>query len=52
MTEDEKLHKVALAIYCASSPFSMVTIYDALKMAQAAIDAMKDAGNEAGPPKA
>lgn len=43
MTDDETLHRVALAIYCASSPFSMVTIYDAMKMAEAAIAAMKAA---------
>jgi hypothetical protein len=43
VTDDETLHRVALAIYCASSPFSMVTIYDAMKMAEAAIAAMKAA---------
>lgn len=43
MTDDEELNRVALAIYCASSPFSMVTIYDAIKMAEAAIKAMRAA---------
>lgn len=43
MSDEEMLKKVAMAIYCASSPFTLVTIYDALKMAEAAIKAIKEA---------
>lgn len=39
MRNEDMLNRMALAIYCASSPFSLVTIYDAMKMAEAAFDA-------------
>lgn len=41
MRDEDILNRMALAIYCASSPFSLVTIYDSMKMAEAAFDAYR-----------
>lgn len=37
MDEDALIQRVALAIYGASSPFSLVTVYESRRMAEAAV---------------